>query len=390
MGSIVDFKQGKGPELTETEIELLVETLGGNVNEDIQNLRDLKSNQGIETNPIPLFDRQPVTEVEANVLVDNRTGEFKLMDMSGVRADADVSLSDIVGEQTFDLNKVEITRDMVKTQIGAQYNNGNDMSDEDSEQLFEVMMRFKKGEKFNVYNALPEAIKRPINKMAMEEGSNSSKNDIAKLVVGQFMSDLQIDKAFIEFNDAIQKELKLMNFTEMYSEHRLEVMEVKLLESADKIEAESPEKAEMLRDISRVFTDTYMMGTMKNALNNRKNRQFIRDTSKYNKLCSNFNLKYENSKFKINNVMLLFGILDRKLIDHPEITNEDIMRFIMLFCKECDMKDSNNILDHTFMYYTIQNILMLDYVNNTEESNDFTKQLLGNIVDVIMLIRERV
>ena len=388
MGNIVNLIRGRGQELKQADIESITETLAGNVNEDIQKLRDMPSNRGIETNPIPLAERQKVTEIEANILVDNKTGEFKLMDVGIPDIDADVSLSDIVGEQTFDLNEVEITRDMVKTKIGADYA-GDNMSDEDSAQLFEVMMRFKKGEKFNVYNALPEAIKRPIDKMAIEAGSSTNKNNIAKLVVTQFMSDLQIDKAFIDFNDAIQKELKLMNFTEMYSEHRLEVMEVKLLESADHIESENPEKAEMLRSISRIFTDTYMMGTMRNALNNRKNRQFIKDTSKYSKICRSFNSKYENSKFKINNVMLLLGILNRKFADNPEITEEDIMRFIMLFCRECEMKDSNNILDHVFMYYTVQNILMLDYANDTEESNAFTKQLLSNIVDVIMLIREK-
>jgi len=389
MGNIVNLIRGRGQELKQADIESITETLAGNVNEDIQKLRDMPSNRGIETNPIPLAERQKVTEIEANILVDNKTGEFKLMDVGIPDIDADVSLSDIVGEQTFDLNEVEITRDMVKTKIGADYA-GDNMSDEDSAQLFEVMMRFKKGEKFNVYNALPEAIKRPIDKMAIEAGSSTNKNNIAKLVVTQFMSDLQIDKAFIDFNDAIQKELKLMNFTEMYSEHRLEVMEVKLLESADHIESENPEKAEMLRSISRIFTDTYMMGTMRNALNNRKNRQFIKDTSKYSKICRSFNSKYENSKFKINNVMLLLGILNRKFADNPEITEEDIMRFIMLFCRECEMKNSNNILDHVFMYYTVQNILMLDYANDTEESNVFTKQLLSNITDVIMLIREKV
>jgi len=388
MGNIVNLIRGRGQELKQADIESITETLAGNVNEDIQKLRDMPSNKGIETNPIPLAERQKVTEIEANVLVDNKTGEFKLMDAGIQDIDADVSLSDIVGERTFDLNEIEITRDMVKTKIGADYA-GDNMSDEDSAQLFEVMMRFKKGEKFNVYNALPEAIKRPIDKMAMEAGSKANKNDIAKLVVTQFMSDLQIDKAFIDFNDAIQKELKLMNFTEMYSEHRLEVMEVKLLESANHIESENPEKAEMLRSISRIFTDTYMMGTMRNALNNRKNRQFIKDTSKYGKICRSFNSKYENSKFKINNVMLLLGILNRKFADNPEITDEDIMRFIMLFCRECEMKNSNNILDHVFMYYTVQNILMLDYANDTEESNVFTKQLLSNIIDVIMLIREK-
>ena len=388
MGNIVNLIRGRGQELKQADIESITETLAGNVNEDIQKLRDMPSNKGIETNPIPLAERQKVTEIEANVLVDNKTGEFKLMDAGIQDINADVSLSDIVGERTFDLNEIEITRDMVKTKIGADYA-GDNMSDEDSAQLFEVMMRFKKGEKFNVYNALPEAIKRPIDKMAMEAGSKANKNDIAKLVVTQFMSDLQIDKAFIDFNDAIQKELKLMNFTEMYSEHRLEVMEVKLLESANHIESENPEKAEMLRSISRIFTDTYMMGTMRNALNNRKNRQFIKDTSKYGKICRSFNSKYENSKFKINNVMLLLGILNRKFADNPEITDEDIMRFIMLFCRECEMKNSNNILDHVFMYYTVQNILMLDYANDTDESNMFTKQLLSNIIDVIMLIREK-
>ena len=390
MGDVIDITRGRQQELKESDIDAIAEVLAANVNEDIQKLRNMPSNQGIETNPIPLEERQPVTEVEANVSIDNRTGEFRLMDMNGVPKDANVTLSDIVGEETFDLDQIEITQNMVKTKIGPQYNNGKEMSDEDATQLFEVMMRFKKGEKFNVYNDLPESIKKPIDKMAMEAGFGASKNDIAKLVVNQFMSDMQIDKAFIEFNDAIQKELKLMNFTEMYSEHRVEVMEVQLLESANRIESVDPEKAEMLRNISKVFTDTYMMSTMKNALNNRKNRQFIKDTSKYSKICRSFNSKYEKSQFKINNVLLLFEVLNRRFADNTEITENDIMRFVMLFCRECEMKDSNNILDHVFMYYTIQNILMLDYANATEESNIFTKQLLSNIVDVIILIKEKI
>ncbi len=372
------MEENKKMILTEENIDELVEVLSENVNDDIQMLRNLPSNQGVETNTDDIIAE--LVPMEAVMTVNPNNGEFVPKNLNDeISQDADVNISDIAADESFNLKDVDITEQMI-----AENKEFGDLSDDDSKALFDIIMRYRKGEKFSIYNAFPDSIKSIANKIAYQ--MNGNKNSVAKMILEQFITDMQLDKAFIEFNDAIMKELKLPGLTEIYSDHRQEIMEVKLLESADKIESEYPEKAKLLREISAMYTETYKMNILKNALSNRKNRQFLKDIKNYEKVCRDFNIKYEKSRFKINNVLMLAPILNRKL---PNIyTQEDIMKFVMLFCRECYLKDPNEVLDHVFMYYTIQNILMLDYVVDSDESTPFLKQLLSNICEVIDKIKE--
>ena len=85
---------------------------------------------------------------------------------------------------------------------------------------------------------------------------------------------------------------------------------------------------------------------------------------------------------------MLEPILDRHLPDWIDM--EDIRAFIIVFCKFC-MNFSPDVLEeHTFMYYFIYNICMMDMHNETnEESKVFYDELTKNIVKFIELIRKK-
>lgn len=374
-------------QLKDSEIDVLVETLQSNIDEDLKTLREMPSNT-LNDNPIPVEERPEVNKVLAEISVNPESGEFVFSDTSNNvnTKESDKSISDVVSDnKSFDLNNMNITEDMIKESSSIP-----ELTDDEIKDLFNLIIDFRAGKKISFYNALPERMKQLIMNMGAASGIpikdiKASRNMMAKNLLEQIIDDIKLDQAIVDFNKSITTELDIPNIANMYTSYRQEIIEDKMLETANKIESENPEKAELLRNIAITFKDTYEMGTMKHALEKRKNRQYIKDTKKYNKVCNAFNAKYENSSFKINDVKLLLPVLRKQF---PNIDHEYLMQLVMLFCRECNLKNSNDIIDHTFMYYTIQNILMMSYIT-TDDNDDssFLNILRNNLLAIIEQIK---
>ena len=64
---------------------------------------------------------------------------------------------------------------------------------------------------------------------------------------------------------------------------------------------------------------------------------------------------------------------------------DDIYKFAILLCKHCENLDPTNVVDASYMYYLVRNIIALKYTNETK--TDFSAQLINNICNVIVFIR---
>lgn len=379
----------KQPELTEDQVESICNVLANNKSKDSELLSNLPSNNGVSEAKEDVIE---VVQDEADVTIDPNSG-MRLASDAHVAVVSNGSqrpaLSDILNA------KVQVKVDTISDKAAEKLKSSlqiidDKLSSEDVTGLIDIINRKKAGEKFNVYNALPDAFKNQVKKLCMQTGSVNIQtlNAAANSIVLHFMNELTVDQEFIDFEESLKKELNVTDgLMEMFNKRQKELMEEKLLRDADKLQEKFPDKAEMLRKISASFKEAYTFDKWKEALNkNRKFKPKNREMSKYERVFEDFNRKYEHSKFRINNVGLIVNTLDR-VLPKEDITNEDIIGFAVSFCKYTVNMSPENVDEHTFMYYTIKNILTLDHVD--VEESEFSQLLIKNILEIINILKQK-
>lgn len=366
--------------LTEEQVNEISEALELNKGVNTKVLNDVMEKE------IPEEERKLV-KGEINFEVNPNTGLGNPVVADGsVEFDKDLTLDELANMNSFEYKDYEVTEDMVKKSDIA-----SDLSEEEVYEIYNLVMRYQSGEKFNIYNEMPKFMKKEVDNMFIASGRSMTKKEISKFVMDNLIHEIKLDQAFIDLNETIRNELALPSMTEMYSEFMKETFEKSLIEVSEKIKDKDPEKAKLLRDVSEVYSKTYTFEELIEGLNNRKVRQFIKDTSKYKKLCNSFNGKYIDSRFKITNI----DVCRQTLMNcAPEIGEEYIKKFIMLICKVCERKDPNDILDHTFMYYTVQNIRLLEHDQFegdvlTDKRSDMYNMVIENIKKVVEEIKKK-
>lgn len=182
------------------------------------------------------------------------------------------------------------------------------------------------------------------------------------------------------------------NIANMYDEYLRETMEKNMIEKAEKMELENPDnqevldKAKTLREVSAAFTDSYTLRRLFESINNDPSIINRKDANRFKRYCEEFDDKYRESKFNIHSIRLIIPLLKRKL-PNETITEDDIKRFAVLICKTTKGLNNENIVNHTYMYYLIKNILSLEYSDNESK---FSKELLENITNVVLKIKSSI
>ena len=74
----------------------------------------------------------------------------------------------------------------------------------------------------------------------------------------------------------------------------------------------------------------------------------------------------------------------------PELEEDYVNKFIMLFCKVCENKNPDNIEDHVFMYYTIQNIRLLEHDKLDEMIEDKRSDMYLTVTENIKKVIEKI
>ena len=352
--------------LTEEEIDSVVETL----EESKSNNANVLSNIIKEESP-----KEDMEAVEMQIAVDPVTGEeTNLGFLQSIMEEHDITLDDIKNVDISDFDNMKITKDMV---MKSDFAKEEEIPDDQIMDLLAFIEKYQSGEKINIYNEMPQFMRMTVDKLYLDGRGQISRNEICKIIADQMISDIKMDQAFMDLNEAIKNELKIPTLSDLYTEFVKENFEEKLLEIADQVEEENPEKAKMLRGVSDTYKTTYTFEVLREALNNRKVRQAIKDPSKFKKVCKKFNDKYINSRFKISSVDMCYGAIHSAI---PEMTDEYIKKFIMLFCKTCENMNPDDINDHVFMYYTIQNIRLLQHEESIISGGEEVRSEMYNIV----------
>ena len=293
----------------------------------------------------------------------------------------------------------EINEDVLKDILKSQ----NIKDIEDALKISELVKRRINGEKFNPYNELPESIKSMLNLQLMQFGAPMDKksrsyaadmliDDLANEYSNKMLSDLDssikdIEKEFKQMNDDIIKDIGETYIT--LDEDRIAAFDESIRVAKENNDLE---KVKKLEDIKKAISDSYNLTDFKEFCKSVKIKK-IEIEKPNTRVFSMFNQKYINHKNVINDISQCPTILSRHLSE-DHIGN---LKVCIAFCKYCKNMNPDNIVDHSFMYYFIRNIIAIDRMNpkglsyNTmnDKCRKFYDGFINNIKECIANINNK-
>ena len=383
-------------ELTDDQIEELIDALGS---QELDPAQMFPSNNGQVYNEFT----DPERNVDAKVLVSSNpvTGLLNTIPYEEQNI-TEESLDKLLDLKNEEFGQIEINWDIFVETTKSMY---GDAGEEDLKQLFITVNRYRKGENFPYYNNLPNFIKKEIDgyvdtsaiqNQADLNTTKRLKNMLAKELFDTIITSNYSSKAFADLskftvNEINKEKEKLGGSIHEYNSKLREEYELGFIKKAEELEKSdeegAAETAEKLRKTSRMFTQSYTYEDMYEAYSKGKIKVKSIQVEKFNRTCSEFNRKYYNNTFKINDIGMTVPVLDRVLDEKYNINA--IKKFIVAFINYTMNFSPSNIDEHIFMYYFIQHILTLDIKIPENSEVEFNELLIQNINKFLDLIIER-
>ena len=378
--------------LTDEQVDQLAKKLEDSALEDqsIQKLREILDSDHdenhLETETVQCYANvDPVTGNIINLLPREESNEDNDFDLDSIEAE-----------------DIEISIDSIKSSLLETYH--KELSDADIDIIYKCIKKVQDGGTV-CYNDMPASIKTEISKSIVNMSDNRGmagvyfgNKELRNQMAREFINTLASDALSQEFSKVmtdLQTKIDTYGKTEIsklysksYAKQR-EVLEYETLKIADQIQDEKPNDAKILRDTSKAFHESYTYGEMyKTCKETGKLKVKKFDIEKRKRIYSEFNIKYSASTNNIKDISIVEPILKRHL--PASITDEEIAKFVIIFCKYSMNMNPDNISDHTFMYYFIANIAGLDTLKRDKEKGIiFYDEIIGNIINFIDLIKMR-
>lgn len=358
-------------------------------------IANLPSNQGVKETPIPAAIPEAADENKtftADVEIDPTTGAAKVLGPADDLPDPDFNLEDYLDMKSYEKDYINLDKVELSESIRREYG----ITVDEGKQLLALLKRVQSNEPdIRYYDELPTGCKRYADAMAMASGvlNKAMQNTTAKSLIDMIFNEIAADEFQIDIENLINNEIEKSgaDFSSVYSGMVLGKKE-KLYEAADKIDAENPDKKEnanILRQIGDACEESYKLTQFADAINHKKIRIRKIDVEKPEKVFRDFNMKYENSKIGINNISDITICIPRHLATATKrptpdtVTPNTIIAFAVAFCKYCGNYSPSNVVQHTFMYYFIKNILHLDAVPPGMKFSEFAQELIDNIESIL-------
>jgi hypothetical protein len=387
--------------LTEENIEDINKIMEENAenNEDIKLVQSLPSNNGVEEN----IETEEGYNKKANIIIDPNTGENKIVSTEDDDETVDdTTFEDLVrqvenGEVDVNIDDSPITEEEMKKNVGILDENGNiSIPDEDLHTLIDIVNRRMNKEEFNIYKALPREIQKQIDEtigiptnqvgpVVVPNELRHARNSLAESLIDQFIMNTSIDRAKNDLNKEIEKvfEQSAQDIAE-YSVDYVQERNAKYREYIETMEDE--EKKAKLTETLDVIDSAYTLDPLKEFAKTCKIKKY--DIENPKNYFRDFLNKYKNSTYNIYDIKLTLPILERKIVDDENYNNADVVAFLVCFCKYIQNFKVENVLEHSFMYYVIYNIVIAD-ANVSDKTKDVSDKFMDNIKEVINNIKER-
>lgn len=385
---------GENEELTDAEVDKLAEIL----DQDKDPAQDLPSNNGV------LENTSSKNEIKSEKVVGTITGSGGVHTIPLAQAPnvvTEESVDNLINMKEEDISKLDIQREFLDEYVSTSFPDLK-LSESDVNTLQLAVNRYKSGEKFQYFKSLPQAIQTQISRVANEGGMqrqaslsimNAMKNNLAKDLFDVIISNNYQKTVFRDLSTFTNQELDKISKDHEESLKEFENMhqhkyEVEMIEMADKLEQEHPddeealEKAMMLRLCSHAFIQAYTYEEMYQAYAAGKIKIKPIMIDKFKKTCSDFNQKYYKSNFTIRDIGTTIPVLDKILPEKYNIVS--IQKFIAAFISYTRLYTPSNIAQHVFMYFFIQNILLLQTTIGNQDFNDKVKENICKFLDLII------
>ena len=380
--------------VTEEEVSTLIET-AQSINPELKVLEGTKGHEPEEgeTKPV-LMNTDPNTGM-STIIGDADLDNESFDDMYNR-----IMNSDIEFDTSKPLTKSQVLEFMTdhpdQTMI-SEIAAGNNISTEAITGLLDVANRRMKKEDFSVYRALPVEIQKMIDKYA--EGSGISpmdsriealKNAAAEAVIDDFLTNINLDRIQKDFS--VEVEEIFNKASEDIGKDLIGYSEQKLAKYKEAVEAmEDGEKKEKMENILARIKEAYDLNELKEFCKRCKIKKFdLEKPERYFDVAMN---KYADSPYKIYSISMARPILYRALNkdrsgDDPYYIDDDINAFFVAFCKQTLNMRPDNVLEHSYMYYVMYNIVLAD-INKSPETAHITDTFLNNIKECIANLKER-
>ena len=353
---------------------------------DIKNLNDTK--QPISATGI--YD--PIT---GDIAVDSANTDTKTL--------SDLHFNRFTGGEEISFTIDDIKNILPRT-LGSEIDNLNDINI-----LNNIIKRKINGEKIS-YDELPNFLKESaldIVRRSSDDGpalaflgNKTRLNYAANLLIGELAEEWKKKNAYIDLDTMLagfDKELQkfqtdtskeLGNILMSFDEERKKEIDAAIARCKAEGKSEAIEKLEKIKNI---IDEAYNLTDFSEFCKHVKIKKF--DLEKPKKIFLSFNAKYLKHNNNINDIQYCPIVLDRHIIG-DEKSN---MKLCLAFCKYCMNYSPDNIEEHSFMYYFIKNIILLDRINPKglsydsldEKSKNFYDGFLNNLKKCILNLNNR-
>ena len=369
-----------------------------NILENLENSKDEKREYdnilNFSSNKLEAEKEPVLVNINPETGTEDIIGEFEI-DKFQQEDDSIENMSDSIENVDINsdaLDNCPITDEEMSEYINDKDNNSliNDISSDKPElsleatkELLDVVNRKLKGEKFNIFKALPEDIKviiekyvnQNIDKTLSMNTINAVKNNVAEALLDDFINDIQLKRMKNDFATDLENLYK--DSVKEIASGALEYIDERnkaYRDAADNIEDQ--EKKEKMLAIIDQIDEARSLSTLKEFSKHCKIKS-IELEKPGKRVYSQFLYKYKNSANNIYDLELCKKVLFRHL-EKDGITIRDIDAFLISFCKQCKNMSSSKPVEHAYMYYVLYYCALLDG-DNSEVFKNNVKEVIYNL-----------
>lgn len=293
--------------------------------------------------------------------------------------------------------------------IKAFLNNKYKASKEDTDKIAKLVAHRILNDSVDYYSEMPTIMQQAVNKIMLDANTENvpknmikHKNQVAKMLIDELVTEynastskaVDLDTVLASYDNEIDKintemGTEIGNMMLGFDIERKKQIDIAIEASKKAGNTANVEKLETIKaNIDRAFDLTDFKEFCKHC------RIKPIEIKKPSRVFDNFNFKYEHNDAVINDIRACPDIIIRHM---NEYTRDQAMSICLAFCKYCANMSPNNIADHTFMYYFIRNIIVIDRINPrgkgystlTGKDKEFYDTFVANIRECINNLLER-
>lgn len=285
--------------------------------------------------------------------------------------------------------ELSVSDEVLTSALMEKYDN---VDTQDALKLIEVMNRYKSGEKFNVFEALPDSLKQAISAEAMSVGADKATiNFFAKSFINDLVNNTYLDKEIKDFNKELKEVLAPMNniagtIMDEYSDEVYHKFTDNLEDKANEIQDTDPDKADELRKVSKAFNDAITLSRVHDVIDKTPsiiNKAYKEARDSWNKFCDNYNKKIS----LVNPSPRPISYYEAGLASSGVFTGypDGYLRTVIVLVANSvsNAIDENTLTEHVYAYYASNAMYTIAFTANNSEVNTIVTNTLNSIAEKV-------